>query len=296
MNERNEHFARARLFATIEGGSQFWARELAQTGSPSRLIEEILERKFDDRSKSAPAIAERIIHIDGEEVIAEIESSGGFFLTPEDQDWPNQLSDLKAPPFGLVGRGERQSLSRLTESISIVGTRNPTTYGVRLAGDFAAGAVDLGWSVISGGAYGIDGAAHRGALVAEGITCAVLASGISNNYPAGHVGLFDQIVEEGILLSEVMPKVSAVPARFLLRNRLIAALSRGTVVVEAAARSGSLRTAREAAEILRLVMAVPGSVQTPTSEGCHRLIAERCAELVTSIGDVMDLVLPLTTE
>jgi DNA processing protein len=288
--------ARARLFATIEGGSQFWAREILRSESPSLLIERIIQREFDEHSRSAPAIADRILHVHGEEVIAEIESSGGFFLTPEDQDWPIQLADLKAPPFALVGRGQRQALSRLYESVSIVGTRNPTTYGVRIAGDFAAGVIDRGWTVISGGAYGIDAAAHRGALAAEGITCAVLASGIANNYPAGHIGLFDQITEEGVLLSEVMPKVPAVPARFLLRNRLIAALSRGTIVVEAAARSGSLRTAREAAEILRLVMAVPGSVQTPTSEGCHRLISERCAELVTSIGDVMDLVLPLTTE
>ena len=185
------------------------------------------------------------------------------------------------------------NLSYLTTSIAIVGTRNPTSYGSRIAGDFAAGLADRDWMVISGGAIGIDSYAHKGCLAAEGLTVAVLGGGVNRNYPASNQAMFEDIAETGLLISEVMPDVVALPHRFLIRNRLIAALSRATLVVEAAFRSGSLRTARDAAEIYRPVMAVPGPINAPTSEGCHRLISERCAELVSSVGEIMELVLPL---
>jgi DNA processing protein len=181
----------------------------------------------------------------------------------------------------------------LGKSLSIVGTRNPTPYGVRVAGDFAAGAVDRDWSVVSGGAFGIDSAAHRGAIAAEGVTIAILGGGVRSIFPSGNERLFAEIVESGLLLSEVLPNVHAIPARFLIRNRLIAAISRSTLVVEAAFRSGSLRTAREAAELFRPVMAIPGQVSSPTSDGCHRLIADRTAEIVTSVADFMELIGPL---
>ena len=182
-------------------------------------------------------------------------------------------------------------LSALSErSLAIVGTRNPTPYGVRIAGDFAAGFVDREWSIVSGGAYGIDSAAHKGALIAEGRTIAVLASGIDVAYPAGNVRLFAEIAENGALVSEVMPGAHAIPVRFLNRNRIIAALSQATLVVEAAFRSGSLRTARDAAELMRPVMAIPGPISAPTSEGCHRLIGERAAEIVTSVTDAIELI------
>ena len=173
-------------------------------------------------------------------------------------------------------------------TLAIVGTRNPTNYGVRIAGEFAAGFVDREWAIISSGAYGIDAAAHRGALIAEGITIAVIATGVDVNYPAAHERLFCEIAESGALVSEVLPGSHALPARFLTRNRLIAALSQATLVVEAAFRSGSLRTARDAAELNRPVMAIPGPITSPTSEGCHRLIGERVGEVVTSIVDAVD--------
>jgi DNA protecting protein DprA len=204
------------------------------------------------------------------------------------------VDELKAPPMALIGRGRRESLQYLEKSLSIVGTRNPTPYGVRVAGDFAAGAVDREWSVVSGGAFGIDSAAHRGAIAAEGITIAILGGGVRSIFPSGNERLFVEIVESGLLLSEVLPNVHAIPARFLIRNRLIAAISRSTLVVEAAFRSGSLRTAREAAELFRPVMAIPGQVSSPTSDGCHRLIADRTAEIVTSVADFMELVGPLS--
>ena len=217
-----------------------------------------------------------------------IEKAGGIFITPGDATWPEQLDDLATPPIGLVVKGKVDSLK--TRSIAIVGTRNPTPYGARIASDFAAGFVDREWSIISGGAYGIDTHAHKGALIAEGITIAVIASGIDINYPAGNERLFAEIAELGAIVSEVMPGTPAFPSRFLTRNRLIAALSMSTLVVEAAFRSGSLRTARDAAELLRPVMAIPGPINSPTSEGTHRLIGERAAEIVTSVSDAVELI------
>ena len=225
---------------------------------------------------------------------SEITKAGAFILTPEDVDWPVSLNDLAAPPIALLIKGQREYLPNLVNSISIVGTRNPTQYGARIAGDFGVGVADHEWAVISGGAIGIDAAAHKGCLVGEGVTVAVLGGGFNKNYPATHERLFAEISESGLLISEVMPDVPAIPHRFLTRNRLIAALSKATVVVEAAFRSGSLRTARDAAEIFRPVMAVPGPINSPTSEGCHRLIIERVAELVSSVSEVMELVKPIS--
>lgn len=277
--------ARAILFSCIEGGSTFWTREIDSHGPLDTLGR--LQAGSYDPIRFAKTIA-RAISADASEVLAEISLCGGEFITPEDELWPTKLNDLSAPPIGLVVRGSINALQ--LPSLAIVGTRNPTNYGVRVAGDFAAGFVDREWAIVSGGAYGIDAAAHRGALVAEGVTIAVLAAGIDVNYPGGHAHLFAEIAETGALLSEVMPGVRAIPARFLTRNRLIAALSCATLVVEAAFRSGSLRTARDAAELMRPVMAIPGPITSPTSEGCHRLIGERAAEVVTSVADAVEFV------
>jgi DNA protecting protein DprA len=222
------------------------------------------------------------------ELLGSLEKTESKFLTPESPEWPTALNDLQAIPIGLVVKGDISSLS--DRSLAIVGTRNPTPYGVRIAGDFAAGFIDREWSIVSGGAYGIDSAAHKGALIAEGRTIAVLAAGIDVAYPAGNARLFAEISENGALVSEVLPGAHAIPSRFLTRNRIIAALSQATLVVEAAFRSGSLRTARDAAELMRPVMAIPGPINAPTSEGCHRLIGERAAEIVTSVSDAIELV------
>lgn len=221
-----------------------------------------------------------------------IAQCGAVFVTAEDSYWPQALNDLEVPPVGLVIKGDCASLSNL--SLAIVGTRNPTPYGIRAAQEFASGFVDREWSIVSGGAYGIDSAAHKGALIAEGITIAITASGLDSTYPAGNQRLFDEITENGAVVTEYLPGSIARPHRFLVRNRLIAALSRGTLVVEAAFRSGSLRTARDAAELMRPVMAIPGPITAPTSEGCHRLIGERSAEIVTSVADAYELLTSLT--
>lgn len=277
--------ARAVLFSCLEGGGEFWTREIEAHG-PREVLEKILKGGY-DAIRFEKTIS-RVRTTDPASVLSSIALAGSLFLTPEDSQWPTKLDDLSTIPIGLVVKGCVDALH--IPSLAIVGTRNPTNYGVRIAGDFAAGFVDREWAIVSGGAYGIDAAAHRGALVAEGVTVAVLAAGIDVNYPAGHVNLFAEIAETGALVSEVMPGTRAIPSRFLTRNRLIAALSSATLVVEAAFRSGSLRTARDAAELMRPVMAIPGPINSATSEGCHRLIGERAAEIVTSVVDAVEFV------
>jgi DNA processing protein len=290
MND--EEKARILLFNSIEPGSEFWFNEVKKNGA--EIVVQAVKSGFYDRvGNQADKVKNRMQKVDINEAIREIERSNSVFIYPSHSLWPSQLNDLKIGPLGLIVKGELEYLEKMNRSISIVGTRNPTYYGERVAADFAAGLVDRDWAIISGGALGIDSAAHLGALVAEGVTIGVLGGGVNRPYPMANEKLFREIQEKGILISEVMPNVHPVPHRFLIRNRLIAALSKGTLIVEAAFRSGSLRTAREAAEIYRPVMAIPGPINTPTSEGCHRLISERCAELVSSITDVVELVNPL---
>lgn len=226
---------------------------------------------------------------EAEQIHAEIMSSQARFITPEMESWPVGLNDLISPPIGLCVRGVIPS----GESVALVGTRNPSHYGIKVARNFAAGLVDHGYITVSGGALGIDTEVHQSTLDSEGIAIAIIASGVNVDYPASNRRLFEEIAEHGAVISEVMPDVTARPERFLTRNRLIAAISTATVVIEAAFRSGSLRTARDAAELLRPVMAVPGPITSPTSEGCHRLIADRSAEIATSVSDVISMVSPL---
>jgi DNA processing protein len=266
MNTREMRIA---IAAHYEPGSQQVARAIEEKGVLS-LFEQIPHDEL----------------VDVEKVTEQISSIGAVILTPEDLLWPALLNELAAPPVVLTVKGDPSVLSM--QSLAIVGTRNPTPYGARIATEFATGFVDREWGIVSGGAYGIDTAAHKGALVAEGVTIAVTASGLDVSYPAGNQRLFEEIIEIGAIVSEYMPGVTARPHRFLVRNRIIAALSQGSLVVEAAFRSGSLRTARDAAELLRPVMAIPGPITSPTSEGCHRLIGERSAELVSSVADAYE--------
>lgn len=288
----NDSLAHLALLGIFEGGDEFWSSQYLQFGA-EELVTRIQSGAYSELKKIGHKLSARMNSLEINAVPEHLESIGGFLLTRQDPDWPRGVNDLKAPPIALICRGSRRALSHLNQSLSIVGTRNPTSYGQRIAGDFASGAVDRGWSVVSGGAIGIDTAAHQGALAAEGETVAILGCGVNSIYPSGNDRLFSEIMENGLLISEVLPDVHAIPARFLIRNRLIAAISRATVVVEAAFRSGSLRTAREGAEIYRPVFAVPGPINSPSSDGCHRLIGERSAEIVTSIGDLMELVGPL---
>jgi len=277
--------ARAILFSAIEGGQAFWSSEISTKGALA-VYEKLLRGGYD--SIKYEKLISSLRGITGDQVLSEIDKHHARLLTPIDQDWPVQVNDLAAPPIGLIVKGNVSALHQ--RSLAIVGTRNPTSYGARIAGDFAAGFADREWAIVSGGAYGIDSYAHKGALIAEGVTVAVIASGIDINYPAGNSRLFAEICESGVMVTESMPGQRALPHRFLTRNRLIASISKATLVVEAAFRSGSLRTARDAAEMFRPVMAIPGPINSPTSEGCHRLIGERAAEIVTSVADAVEFV------
>ena len=292
ISNLTEYQARLHLFVAIEPGATFWGKHMLVNSALETIEKIIAGFEFED----LPDINKIKTKLQLQEITKledVISSSGGKLLIPTDELWPEQLNDLENPPIALMAKGNLENINYVEQAISIVGTRNPTSYGTRIAEDFAAALVDRDFSIVSGGAYGIDASAHHGALAADGITCAVLAGGINQIYPAGNQKLFNQIQNKGILISEVMPDVVALPFRFLIRNRLIAALGKSTIVIEAAARSGSIRTATDAAQIFRPVFAVPGRISSAQSDGCHRLIADHVAEIVTGVDDVVNLLSPM---
>lgn len=212
----------------------------------------------------------------------------GGFLMPGDALWPEKLMDLdEKRPLGLWYHGDPKALGRL--QAAVVGSRDATPYGLRIATDFAFELSEAGIVVVSGGAFGIDAAAHRGALTGASPTVVVLAGGVDRPYPKQNAGLFGEILAAGgVLVSESPPGTQPLRHRFLSRNRIIAALGQATIVVEAPHRSGAVSTARHALELGREVGAVPGPVTSPRSEGCHRLLREN-AVCVTNTGQVMQL-------
>jgi DNA processing protein len=277
--------ARAILFSCIEPGHFFWSAEISAHG-PLKVLESILSASYP--AEKTRAIATSIRVADVGQILYEIEKAGAQFLTPEHEHWPIGVNQLVNPPIGLIVKGDSTCL--ITDSLAIVGSRKPTNYGANVASEFARGFSDLGWTIISGGAYGIDSYAHRATLQANGATIAVLATGIEVAYPKSNQKLFNEMSAHGALISELMPYESAMPSRFLVRNRLIASIAKATLVVEAAYKSGSLRTAHDAAELLRPVMAIPGPINSAMSQGCHRLISERAAELITSVADAVEFI------
>jgi DNA processing protein len=216
---------------------------------------------------------------------------GGIRLViPGDAEWPGQLDVLgDARPWGLWVRGGADLRYACLRSVSIVGTRAATAYGAHVCTELSVALAERGWTIISGGAYGVDGCAHRAALAGTGVTIAVLPGGVDQAYPPGHHGLFQAVLERGATVSEWPPGRRPTRHGFLVRNRVIAALSRGTVVVEAASRSGALNTARHARDQGRPLMAVPGPVTSAQSAGCHEIIRDWGGVCVTSAGDVMEL-------
>ena len=288
----NEARARLILFSIIQPADPFWGYEINQRGGLS-VYNRIISGNYYLKQQEILKLQQQIMQRQVKDLELEISKAGGVFITPEDNDWPISLADLATPPIGLVIAGDRSVLLKLDKSISIVGSRQPTNYGLQLSYSLASQASLAQLVVVSGGAYGIDTASHQGALSAGGLSIAVLAGGINRLYPLENQKLFKDITKSGLLISEVMPNVESKPYRFLIRNRLIAALSRSTVVVEAKFVSGSIRTARDAAEIFRPVFAIPGPVTSPLSEGCHRLIAERVADIATSRDEILEVITPL---
>ncbi len=220
--------------------------------------------------------------------LAAWQDSGLRLVMPGDPEWPTQLDDLgDTRPLVLWVRGTGHLRLACVNSVAIVGARAATGYGQHVAIELAAVLAEKGVGVISGGAYGIDAGAHRGALAAGGDTVAVLAGGLSFGYPQGNRALFAAIEAQGVLVSECPPDSRPTRPGFLVRNRIIAALSRGLIVVEAALRSGALNSARHARELCRPVMAVPGPITSEYSAGCHELIRDYGAMLVTCAADVL---------
>ncbi|WP_395574970.1 DNA-processing protein DprA [Streptomyces sp. BK79] len=228
--------------------------------------------------------------------LAVAREAGARFVVPGTAEWPGQLDDLgDARPLGLWVRGAPSLRMWALRSVAVVGARACTEYGAHMAATLAAGLAERGWVVVSGGAYGVDGAAHRGALGAGGATAAVLACGVDRPYPSGHTGLINRIADQGLVVGELPPGDHPTPSRFILRNRVIAALTRGTVVVEAAYRSGSLVTARAAQRLGRHTMGVPGPATSALSAGVHELLrgdavlVGDAAEVVELVGDMGEL-------
>lgn len=236
-----------------------------------------------------PNFTSRLEALDLPNELARMKALGVQLLVPTSNEWPSGLDDLPEPPHCLFVRGSAQLGTLCARSAAVVGARAASPYGESTASDIAAGLVTRGFSIISGGAFGIDAAAHRGALAGQGMTVCVVAGGVDVTYPRAHDALFNAIRAHGAIVSEMPLGAAPMRQRFLHRNRLIAALSPGTVVVEAGLRSGSLSTARRAEELNRLVGAVPGPVTSPSSAGCHELIREGGACLVTGAADIAEL-------
>ena len=304
--------ARAWLTRALEPGSVAAWRFVEQAG-PVAAVREL-------RAGAAPADVQALVGAraaeDGSaEDLRRADRCGARLVVPEDDEWPalalqclvvatarvpvdgrvdGRVPDRTTtlvPPLGLWVRGERRLDEVVDRSVALVGSRASTAYGEHVAAELAAGLGERGWTTVSGGAFGIDAASHRGALATGAPTVAVLACGVDRAYPAAHSALFARLLDTGLLVSEWPPGCAPLRHRFLVRNRLIAALTRGTVVVEAAARSGAQATAHRARGLGRSVMAVPGPVTSAMSVGCHELIRgggdERGAALVTSAADVL---------
>lgn len=209
--------------------------------------------------------------------------------------WPGGVDDLdRGRPLVLWARGDPGRIGGLTRSVALVGARMASGYGEHVAMESASGLSDRGFAVVSGGAYGIDAVAHRAALASDQTTVAFLAGGVDRLYPEGNAPLLRRIVDRGVILAELPPGSAPTRWRFLMRNRLIAAASQATVVIEAGSRSGSLNTAGHAAQLGRPLGAVPGPVTSPTSAGCHRLIREYDATCVTTADEMAELADPFT--
>jgi DNA processing protein len=238
----------------------------------------------------------RLPELPDESGVAAARRDGIRLICPGDPEWPGGLDELgRARPYALWLRGRSDPHRSSLRSVSMVGSRAATAYGTHVAGEIAADLGERGWTIVSGGAYGIDAAAHRGALVTRATTIAVLACGVDYPYPAGHDRLFAEIAASGLVVSEWPPGRRPARLRFLVRNRVIAALTGGTVVVEAGERSGALNTARHAADLGRPLMAVPGPVTSAQSAGCHRLIRDWGVTLVTRAADVIEMLSPIGT-
>ncbi len=298
--------ARVALTWLAEPGT--WAvHRLVEALGPVAALDLLLDGGAPDRAlRSAVAVRSGggDVRAVAEQALTRTERLGARLVTPEDDEWPVRVAELRrlrlagadrkvdretAPPLCLWARGAWPLAQAFDRSVAVVGARAATPYGTHVATELGYGLADRDWTVVSGGAFGIDSAAHRGALTAGGLTVAVLACGLDRPYPVGNTALFDRIAETGLLVSEWMPGAEPLRPRFLIRNRVIAAATLGTVLVEAAARSGATQTLNRAIGVLRPGMVVPGPVTSAMSVGAHELLREQPkARLVTGVAHVLE--------
>ncbi|MDX3456027.1 DNA-processing protein DprA [Streptomyces sp. ME02-8801-2C] len=287
-----EGLARVFLTRVVEPGDEVAGRWVRESGAV-----EVVRRLRDGgpmltgvTATRWAGLCARAAQAEPERDLAVARAAGVRFVWPGAPEWPAQLDDLgDARPTGLWVRGRPSLRMWALRSVAVVGARACTEYGAHMAATLGAGLAEHGWVVVSGGAYGVDGAAHRGALGAGGATVAVLACGVDRPYPRGHTQLITRIAEQGLVVGELPPGDHPTQSRFVMRNRVIAALTRGTVVVEAAYRSGSLVTARAAQRLGRFTIGVPGPATSGLSAGVHELLRGD-AMLVTDAAEVAELV------
>lgn len=297
-----ERFARATWTGLAEPGDRIAGRLVAVLGAP-RALAAVVERwsptelaaavgglPEDELDQAQQRWQPRLNSANALLALRQAARFGTRLRIPGDELWPEVMNDLEEhAPLALWTRGTDGALEALPRSIALVGARAATGYGEHITMEASAGLVDRGYAIVSGAAYGIDGMAHRAALASHGQTIAFLAGGVDRFYPTGHEALLTRIVEFGVVVSELPPGSAPTKWRFLQRNRLIAAAARATVVLEAGWRSGSINTAGHAATLSRPVGAVPGPVTSAASAGCHRLIREHGAILVTTPEEMAEL-------
>jgi len=278
---QEEAFARIRLLRSPNIGPVTYRQLLARCGSAVAAVEALpeLAGRAGRRYQAAP---ERLVEAE----VARIRKAGASYLFHDSPEYPLLLAQSEGAPPILTLRGDASLMSR--PCIAMVGARNASAGAMRLARELSLGLAEAGYTVVSGLARGIDGAAHQGAL-AGGATIGVIACGIDVTYPPEHAELQERVATQGLLLAEQPPGTEPLARHFPTRNRIIAGLAAGTVVVEAAPKSGSLITARLAGEMGREVMAIPGSPLDPRSHGCNQLIRDG-AMLVQSVEDVIELI------
>lgn len=299
MNLDDERLARVALSTVSEPGDTVTGALIDLIGAPATLrmisTRDTLPATIDptDGELWRARLRPRLRDADIERVVGESERRGLTLLTPDDARWPASLRRLGAasPMVLWIAGSDRSFAADSSRHVAIVGARAATSYGEHVASELASELAEGGVSIISGGAYGIDGAAHRGAIASQpGSTVAILANGLDRPYPAGNAHLFERIVSGGgALVSELPPGSTPTRWRFMQRNRLLAALAGATLVVEAGARSGSLDIAARAHALGRSVGAVPGPITSAASTGCHRLLRERIAIVVTNAEEVKEL-------
>ncbi|MFM9373128.1 DNA-processing protein DprA [Streptomyces sp. Da 82-17] len=289
QDERLARIALSRILEPGDGNTGRWLRTYGATGLLHRLSHPDAPLSGVGPKRLA-GLRNRATLTHPQTDLDAAHAVGARFLIPTDPEWPGQLQDLgDTQPLGLWVRGNADLRIWALRSVALVGARACTEYGAHMAAKLAAGLAEHGWVVVSGGAYGIDGAAHRATLAAGGATAAILANGIDAPYPRGHTGLLQRIAQQGLLIGELPPGAHPTAYRFIQRNRVIAALTRGTVVVEAAHRSGALVTARNATRLGRHTMGVPGPATSGQSAGVHQLLRGE-ATLVTDAAEVIELI------